>query len=410
MVAARAWIRIAMADDDLRPVARALLSVSDKSSLVPFAQGLARHGVKLVSTGGTAKALAAAGLGVEEVASVTQFPEMLDGRVKTLHPAIHGGILARRGERAHMDAIRRHGIAPIDLVVVNLYPFAATVSRGASFDECVETIDIGGPALIRAAAKNHDVAARLKQLLRYGENPHQAAAFYAGGETRPGVASAEQLQGKALSYNNVNDTDAAYELVAEFAEPAIVIVKHANPCGVAVAADLRAAWERALACDPVSAFGGIVACNRPLDATTAEAIAKLFAEVVIAPAIEDGARQVLKKKAALRLLAAGSLPDPAAGGVTLKSLAGGYLLQNRDGGRVSANELKVVTQRAPSAREIADLLFAFRVAKHVKSNAVVFAKDGATTGIGAGQMSRVDSVRIAVQKGGGSIKGSVVAS
>ncbi|HZL60388.1 MAG TPA: bifunctional phosphoribosylaminoimidazolecarboxamide formyltransferase/IMP cyclohydrolase [Stellaceae bacterium] len=464
-----------MADDDLRPVARALLSVSDKSGLVPFAQGLVRHGVKLISTGGTAKALADAGLAVEEVASVTQFPEMLDGRVKTLHPAIHGGILARRGERAHMDAIRRHGIAPIDLVVVNLYPFAATVSRGASFDECVETIDIGGPALIRAAAKNHDgvavltdpgdyaalladldahkgktslalrrrlagsafarcaaydaaiaeyfarvegagfpetlvVAARLKQLLRYGENPHQAAAFYAGGETRPGVASAEQLQGKALSYNNVNDTDAAYELVAEFAEPAIVIVKHANPCGVAVAADLRAAWERALACDPVSAFGGIVACNRPLDATTAEAIAKLFAEVVIAPAFDDSARQVLKKKAALRLLAAGSLPDPAAGGVTLKSLAGGYLLQNRDGGRVSANELKVVTQRAPSAREIADLLFAFRVAKHVKSNAVVFAKDGATTGIGAGQMSRVDSVRIAVQKGGGSIKGSVVAS
>jgi phosphoribosylaminoimidazolecarboxamide formyltransferase / IMP cyclohydrolase len=474
-----------MPDANLRPVKRALISVSDKSGLVPFAQNLAKHGVTLISTGGTAKALAEAGLKVEEVAAVTQFPEMLDGRVKTLHPAVHGGILAKRGDQAHMDAISKHGIHPIDLVVVNLYPFAATVAKGAGFEECVENIDIGGPSLIRAAAKNHAdvavvtapadydavlkemaahqgatgldfrlslaraafartaaydsavaqwfareageafpealiIAAVLKEKLRYGENPHQQAAFYVGGNARPGVATAKQLQGKELSYNNLNDTDAAFELAAEFSEPALVIVKHANPCGVAVAGNLRQAWDKALACDPVSAYGGIVAVNRPLDKDTAEGVSKLFMEVVIAPAIEPAALEVLKKKTALRVLAAGAMPDPAADGMTLKSLAGGYLVQNRDSGRVSANELKPVTKRAPSQAEISDMLFAFTVAKHVKSNAIVFAKGGATVGIGAGQMSRVDSVRIAAQKGADAAKaagkkesaiaGSVVAS
>jgi phosphoribosylaminoimidazolecarboxamide formyltransferase/IMP cyclohydrolase len=475
MVALPSVRRTSMPDANLRSVKRALISVSDKSGLVAFAQALAKHGVKLVSTGGTAKTLIEAGLAVEEVASVTQFPEMLDGRVKTLHPAVHGGILAKRGDPSHMDAIRKHGIAPIDLVVVNLYPFAATVAKGAPFDECVENIDIGGPSLIRAAAKNHAdvavvtapadydevlqevaahhgatgldlrrrlaraafartaaydstvaqwfarqagedfpealiIAAALKEKLRYGENPHQQAAFYVGGSPRPGVATAKQLQGKELSYNNLNDTDAAYELAAEFSEPALVIVKHANPCGAAVAGNLRAAWDRALASDPVSAFGGIIAMNRALDAATAEAISKLFAEVVIAPSVEPGALDILKKKAALRILAAGAMPDPAEGGMTIKSLAGGFLAQTRDAGRVSANQLKTVTQRAPSQAEIADLLFAFTVAKHVKSNAIVFAKGGATVGVGAGQMSRVDSVRIAAQKGGAAIKGSVVAS
>jgi phosphoribosylaminoimidazolecarboxamide formyltransferase/IMP cyclohydrolase len=452
-----------MADASLRPIARALISVSDKSGLVDFATALAKRGVALISTSGTAKALAEAGLKVEEVASVTRFPEMLDGRVKTLHPAIHGGILAKRGDKAHMAAIAAQSIEPIDLVIVNLYPFAATVARGGDFEACVENIDIGGPSLIRAAAKNHDsvavasdpadyadilkdlvehngktsgelrltlarrtftrtsaydaavaqyfqrlahedfppvltVAAMLKETLRYGENPHQKAAFYISDSARPGVATAKQLQGKELSYNNLNDTDAAFELAAEFSEPAIVIVKHANPCGVAVAKNLRTAWDRALACDPVSAFGGIVAMNRPLDAATAEQIAKLFTEVVIAPTIDSAARDILKKKTMLRLLETGSMPDPAEPGMTLKSLAGGYLLQSRDAGRVSANQLKTLTKRAPSQAEIADLLFAFTVCKHVKSNAIVFAKSLATVGIGAGQMSRVDSVRIAAQK------------
>ncbi|MDE2166015.1 MAG: bifunctional phosphoribosylaminoimidazolecarboxamide formyltransferase/IMP cyclohydrolase [Alphaproteobacteria bacterium] len=464
-----------MSDPRLRPVRRALISVSDKAGLIPFARTLVRHGVALVSTGGTARALAEAGLAVGEVAATTKFPEMLDGRVKTLHPAIHGGILAKRDERAHMEVIAKHGIAPIDLVVVNLYPFAATVARGADFDDCVENIDIGGPSLIRAAAKNHDdvavatdpadydaiateldahkgtttlalrrnlaqrafartaaydaeiarwfarqsdeefpealiLAAARKQLLRYGENPHQHAAFYVGNGARKGVATAHQLQGKELSYNNLNDTDAAFELAAEFTEPAVVIVKHANPCGVAVAGDLRAAWDKALASDPVSAFGGIVAVNRPLDRATAEAIGKLFMEVVIAPTVDDAALAVLKKKTALRVLTTGGMPDPSEPGVTLKSLAGGYLVQSRDAGRVSENELKTVTKRAPTRAEIADLIFAFRVCKHVKSNAIVFAKGGATVGVGAGQMSRIDSVRIAAQKGGAVIAGAVVAS
>jgi phosphoribosylaminoimidazolecarboxamide formyltransferase / IMP cyclohydrolase len=452
-----------MADARLRPVKRALISVSDKAGLISFAQGLVRHGVALISTGGTAKALRDTGLAVEDVAAITKFPELLDGRVKTLHPAVHGGILAKRGDKAHMDAISAHGIAPIDLVAVNLYPFAQTASRGAGFEDCVEQIDIGGPSLIRAAAKNHEdvtvatdpadyadilaamdalrgaipldlrrrlaqrafartaaydaeiarwfarqsgeefpealiLAAALKEKLRYGENPHQSAAFYVGGHARKGVATARQLQGKELSYNNLNDTDAAYELAAEFTEPAVAIVKHANPCGVAVGKDLRAAWNKALACDPVSAFGGIVAVNRPLNRATAEAIVKLFAEVVIAPIIEDDALSVLKGKPALRVLAAGGLPDPVEAGMTLRSLAGGYLLQTRDSGRISENQIKTVTKRAPSREEIADLVFAFRVAKHVKSNAIVFAKEGATVGIGAGQMSRVDSVKIAAQK------------
>jgi phosphoribosylaminoimidazolecarboxamide formyltransferase / IMP cyclohydrolase len=452
-----------MSDAAPRLITRALLSVSDKTGLVLLAKALAGRGIELLSTGGTAAALVEAGLAVTDVAAVTGMPEMLDGRVKTLHPAIHGGLLARRDDAEHRAALARHGIRPIDLLVVNLYPFAATVARGAAVDECVENIDIGGPALIRAAAKNHaDVAVvtdpddygdlfeelarhngattlplrrrlaglayartaaydaaiaqwfaaqqgerfppllaigvTLKQRLRYGENAHQQAAFYVGGESRRGVATAEQIQGQELSFNNLNDSDAAIELVAEFAAPAVAIIKHANPCGVAEGADLAEAWGKALACDPVSAFGGIIAVNRTLDAATAEAIATLFAEVVIAPAIAPAAAAVLSRRTRLRVLVTGALPDPAAPGMTLRSLAGGYLLQTRDTGAVAAAELKTVTQRAPSAAELADLLFAFRVAKHVKSNAIVYAKGGATVGIGAGQMSRVDSARIAAWK------------
>ena len=451
-----------MPETSFRPIARALISVHDKTGLIPFASSLGARGTELISTGGTARALTDAGLAVREVAEVTGMAEMLDGRVKTLHPAIHGAILARRDEPQHMAQIAERGIAPIDLVVVNLYPFAATVERGAAFAECVENIDIGGPALIRAAAKNHDAVAvvtdpadyeavaaelaeaggtslalrrrlaglayartaaydaaiaewfsglgderfppvltasgTLKQRLRYGENPHQEAAFYAGGRRRPGVATARQLQGKELSFNNLADTDAAYEAVAEFAEPAVVIVKHANPCGAAIGANPAEAYQKALACDPVSAYGGIIAFNRPLDGAAAEQVAKLFVEVVIAPRIEPEARAVLARKSALRLLEAGAVPDPAEAGMKLVSLAGGYLLQTRDAGRVVAGDLKVVTQRAPDPQEVADLLFAFRVAKHVKSNAIVYAKDGATVGIGAGQMSRVDSARIAAWK------------
>jgi phosphoribosylaminoimidazolecarboxamide formyltransferase/IMP cyclohydrolase len=449
--------------DGLRPIKRALISVSDKHGLIDFARSLAARGVALISTGGTAKTLSAAGLDVADVASVTGFPEMLDGRVKTLHPAIHGGILARRDVPAHLGAIKAHNIAPIDLVVVNLYPFAQTRARGGDFGECLENIDIGGPALIRAAAKNHDgvavvtdpsdyaavlaemathngatslvlrrklaglafartaaydadvsawfaelegekfppvvaVAGTLKEKLRYGENPHQAAAFYLNAAKRPGIATATQLQGKELSFNNLNDTDAAFECVAEFEPPAVAIIKHANPCGVATGTDLRDAFVKALACDPVSAFGGIIAVNRPLDGATVEAIGKLFVEVIIAPEVTDEAKALLAKKQNLRLLSAGALPDPRAPGMTLRSLAGGYLLQTRDDGRIGDHDLKVVTMRAPTATERADLLFAFRVAKHVKSNAIVYAKHGATVGIGAGQMSRVDSARIAAHK------------
>ncbi|HKO08687.1 MAG TPA: bifunctional phosphoribosylaminoimidazolecarboxamide formyltransferase/IMP cyclohydrolase [Alphaproteobacteria bacterium] len=445
------------------PVRRALVSVSDKTGLVAFARFLAERGIEILSTGGTAKALGQAGVPVTEVAQATGFPEMLDGRVKTLHPKIHGGILARRDQPSHLAAMSEHMIAPIDLVVVNLYPFEATVARGADFATAIENIDIGGPALIRAAAKNHDfvavvtepgdyeavmaemrgsngattlelrkrlaakayartgaydaaisrwfagelgeifpqhlvVAGELKQLLRYGENPHQKAAFYTGGEARPGVATARQLQGKELSYNNLNDTDAAFELVAEFEEPAVAIIKHTNPCGVARGPSLLEAYRKALMCDPVSAYGGIVALNRPLDEATAHEIGKLFAEVVIAPEVDPAAQEALGGKKSLRLLVTGALPDPDAPGLSLRSLAGGYLVETRDDGRVRRRELKLVTRRAPSEAELDDLVFAFRVAKHVKSNAIVYAKEGATVGIGAGQMSRVDSSRIAAWK------------
>ena len=464
---------------------RALLSVSDKAGLVPFARELARHGYALISTGGTAKTLADAGLVVTEVATVTQFPEMLDGRVKTLHPAIHGALLARRDREDHRAALAAHGIGAIDLLVCNLYPFAQTVASGAGRADCVENIDIGGVALIRAAAKNHEFVAvvtnpgeydavlaelaendstvgdtmrralaakafaataaydtaiaawmareedvafpeqiafagRLAEITRYGENPHQQGAFYRGDDRRPGVGSAKLLQGKDMSYNNYADTDAAFELVAEFVEPTVVIVKHANPCGVAKGTSLAVAWERALACDPVSAFGGIVAVNQRLDVATAEAIAKIFVEVVIAPEIDDAAAAIFARKGNLRLLITGGMPDPAASGMTFRSLAGGFLVQGRDNVVATPADLKTATKRAPTAAEIADLLFADTVAKHVKSNAIVFAKNGATVGIGAGQPSRVDSAKIAVAKAGdmqraaeldeSPVKGAVMAS
>jgi len=467
------------------PVRRALISVSDKAGIVPFARSLAQRGIALISTGGTAKTLADAGLKVAEVAEVTQFPEMLDGRVKTLHPAVHGGLLARRDRDDHLAALAEHGIGAIDLLVCNLYPFSATVASGAGRDDCVENIDIGGVALIRAAAKNHEFVAvvtdpeqydevlaelaeqegavgeatrralaakafaltasydaaiagwmakeegvlfpariafagRLAEIARYGENPHQAGAFYRGDERRPGIATAKLLQGKEMSYNNYADTDAAFELAAEFAEPTVVIVKHANPCGVAKGASLAAAWERALACDPVSAYGGIVAVNQRLDAVTAEAIGKIFVEVIIAPEIDDAAAALLARKGNLRLLITGGMPDPAAPGLTFRSLAGGFLAQERDPRVATPTGLKVVTRRPPTEAEIADLIFADTVAKHVKSNAIVFAKDGATVGIGAGQPSRVDSSKIAVAKAGdmqraagltqSPVKGAVMAS
>jgi phosphoribosylaminoimidazolecarboxamide formyltransferase/IMP cyclohydrolase len=452
-----------MSDALDRPIRRALLSVHNKTGLVPFAAALAEAGVTLISTGGTARALAEAGLAVTDVASITGFPEMLDGRVKTLHPAVHAGILARRDLETHRSAMEKLDLHEIDLVVVNLYPFEATVASGADWETCIENIDIGGPSLIRGAAKNHDfvtvvtspqeyeavlaeiaanrgatrlatrrrlagqayartaaydaaiaawmaaarqetfpelltLAGKRQEILRYGENPHQEAAFYVGGERRPGVATARQLQGKELSYNNLNDTDAAFECVAEFDTPAVAIIKHANPCGVATGPSLLEAYRKALACDPVSAFGGIIALNRPLDHETAEAVGSLFAEVIIAPSVSDGARDILARKTQLRLLATGGLPDPAAAGLIFRSLAGGFLVQSRDSGRVGRQSLQVVTKRTPTEAELDDLLFAFRVAKHVKSNAIVYAKGGATVGIGAGQMSRVDSSRIAAWK------------
>ena len=450
------------------PIRRALVSVSDKSGLADFGRFLSKRGIDILSTGGSARALVEAGVAVTEVSAYTGFPEIMDGRVKTLHPKVHGGILGRRDLDSHTAAMAEHGIEAIDLVVVNLYPFEATLDSGADRDTCIENIDIGGPAMVRAAAKNHAfvtvvtdpadysavidemgahggatslslrerlaaaafahtaaydaaianwlqaqdgegfparlvLSGKLRQVLRYGENPHQTAALYAGGAARAGVANAEQLQGKELSYNNLNDTDAALELVSEFAPPvfdtpAAAIIKHANPCGVALGKTLAEAYARALACDPVSAFGGIIAVNRPLDGETAEEIAKLFAEVVIAPKVEAAARAALAGKKNLRLLVSGALPDAGAPGVTFKSLGGGILLQSRDAGRIGGQDLKVVTKRAPSDAEMADLLFAFRVAKHVKSNAIVYARGGATVGIGAGQMSRVDSARIAALK------------
>jgi len=449
---------------DLAPLSRALISVSDKSGLLELATALAARGVELVSTGGTAAALRKAGLAVRDVAELTGFPEMMDGRVKTLHPMVHGGLLALRDDGAHLAAMDKHGIVPIDLLVVNLYPFEATVARGAGYDETIENIDIGGPAMIRAAAKNHAhvavvtdpqdyevllaemdaqgnqtrlefrqklaqtayartaaydaavsnwmagaigepaprrraFAGQLAQVLRYGENPHQSAAFYTDGSNRPGVATARQHQGKELSYNNINDTDAAFELVSEFTGgPACAIIKHANPCGVATGETLAAAYQRAFDCDRTSAFGGIIAFNRPIDGPTAQAITEIFTEVVIAPGADDDALAVFATKKNLRLLTTPGLADPAAPGLAFKQVAGGFLVQDRDNGLITTSDLKVVTKRAPSEAELADLLLAWTIAKHVKSNAIVYVKDGATVGIGAGQMSRVDSTRIAARK------------
>ncbi len=472
---------------DLVPVKRALLSVSDKTGLVDLAKALAGMGVDLVSTGGTAAALRDAGLAVRDVSDLTGFPEMMDGRVKTLHPMVHGGLLALRDDAKHQDAMATHGIEAIDLLVVNLYPFEATVAAGAAYDDCIENIDIGGPAMIRAASKNHlfvnvvtdpeDYAALLAEMganagatsyafrqklaltaysrtaaydaavsgwmaaalseatprrrafagilaqsLRYGENPHQAAAFYTDGSNRIGVATALQLQGKELSYNNINDTDAAFELVAEFAGkgPACAIIKHANPCGVATGASLAEAYARAYDCDRTSAFGGIVALNQPLDGATAEKISEIFTEVVIAPGADDAARAIFAKKKNLRLLTTDGLPDAGSKGLAYRQVAGGFLVQDRDAANVTLEDLKVVTKRAPTEAEMADLLFAWTVAKHVKSNAIIYVKDGATVGVGAGQMSRVDSTRIAARKSqdmaeamglpAALTKGSVVAS
>ena len=442
-------------------IKRALLSVSDKTGVVELARALAARGVELVSTGGTAKALRDAGLQVRDISDLTGFPEMMDGRVKTLHPKVHGGLLGVRGNPEHVAAMEAHDIGAIDLVVVNLYPFAQTVAKGAPRDEIIENIDIGGPSMVRSAAKNHESVAiltdpadyplvtdgstthdqrrrfamkayqataaydaaiagwfahvdqglrfpeivslpmRKQAELRYGENPHQIAALYtqaAGGVN--GIAQAQQVQGKALSYNNYNDADAALELVSEFRDgpPTVVIVKHANPCGVATAETLIEAYKAALACDSVSAFGGIIAVNRPLDGPTAEAIAGIFTEVVAAPEADDAAREVFARKKNLRLLLTGDLPDPARRGRVMKSIAGGFLIQSRDNGQLTRDQLKVVTKRAPSAQELADCLFAWTVAKHVKSNAIVYAKDNATAGIGAGQMNRLESARIAAWK------------
>jgi phosphoribosylaminoimidazolecarboxamide formyltransferase/IMP cyclohydrolase len=461
-------------------VRRALISVSDKTGLIEAAQKLAALGVELVSTGGTRKAIADAGLPVKDVADLTGFPEMMDGRVKTLHPVVHGGLLGVRDAPAHRAAMDEHGIGAIDLVYVNLYPFEQTVAAGGDYETCVENIDIGGPAMIRSAAKNHGyvaictdpadmaevlaeladggatslalrktLAARaygrtaaydaaistwfagalgetapkrlafageLVQTMRYGENPHQSAAFYRFPNPRTGVATARQLQGKELSYNNINDTDAAFELIAEFdpaSGPACAIIKHANPCGVATGASLAEAYDRALACDPTSAFGGIVALNSTLDAATAAKILEIFTEVVIAPDADPDAVALFAKKKNVRLLTTGGLPDPAAAGNTFRSVAGGFLVQSRDAARLTPADLTVVTKRAPTDEEVRDMLFAFTIAKHVKSNAIVYARAGQTLGVGAGQMNRKDSARIAALRAadfGLDLKGSACAS
>jgi len=473
---------------DLQPVRRALISVSDKAGLAGFATALAGRGVELISTGGTAKALRDAGLAVRDVVELTGYPEMMDGRVKTLHPAVHGGLLALRDDAAHVAAMEQYGIGAIDLLVVNLYPFEAAVAAGADYATAIENIDIGGPAMIRAAAKNHgfvavvvDVedygavlaeldahdgattyafrqklaqaayartgaydaavstwmagaigeavprrrvfAGSLAQTLRYGENPHQEAAFYRDGSAAPGVATAVQLQGKAISYNNINDTDAAFRLVAEFAPadgPACAVIKHANPCGVARGATLADAFGRAFDCDRTSAFGGIVALNGPIDGPTAEAICDIFTEVVIAPEATEEAKAVFARKKSLRLLITGGLPDPRAARLAVRQVSGGWLVQDEDTGEVTEADLQVVTKIAPTPGQVSDMLFAWRVAKHVKSNAIVYARDRQTVGIGAGQMSRIDSSTIAAMKAGRMAKalgmaespavGSVVAS
>ena len=451
---------------NLAPLRRALLSVSDKTGLVDLAQALEARGVELLSTGGSAQTLRDAGVAVKDVSEVTGFPEMMDGRVKTLHPMVHGGLLALRDNDAHVAAMTEHGIGPIDLLVVNLYPFEETVAKGADYNTCIENIDIGGPAMIRAAAKNHafvstvvDVedysalieelaqnegqttlafrqrlaqiayartgaydaavstwmasaigedtprrrvfAGSLAQTLRYGENPHQGASFYHDGSARPGVATATQLQGKELSYNNINDTDAAFELASEFLPSdgyACAIIKHANPCGVATGATLKEAYQKAFDCDRTSAFGGIVALNAPLDGETAEAISEIFTEVVIAPGVHQKAKDVFAKKKNLRLLQTPGLANTAEAGTAWKQVSGGILIQNRDNGRIDMDELKVVTKIAPSDDQMRDLLLAWKIAKHVKSNAIIYVKDGATVGVGAGQMSRGDSALIAAKK------------
>ena len=451
---------------DIVPVRRALLSVSDKTGLIDLAKNLASRGIELLSTGGSAKAIRDAGLEVRDVADVTGFPEMMDGRVKTLHPMVHGGLLALRDNDDHQKAMQDHGINAIDLLVVNLYPFEETVAKGADYETCVENIDIGGPAMIRAAAKNHGfvnvvvdvqdydaliaemdandggtsmafrqnlaqvayartgaydaavstwmadalgnatprrrvVAGTLSQTLRYGENPHQDAAFYLDGSVREGVATAKQHQGKELSYNNINDTDAAFELVAEFDPadgPAVAIIKHANPCGVARGATLAEAYSRAFDCDRTSAFGGIIALNQPLDGATAREIVNIFTEVVIAPGADDEAREIFAAKKNLRLLTTGGLPDVRTSAMTMRQVSGGFLAQNKDNGFITRDDLTVVTKVQPTDAQIDDMLFAWKTAKHVKSNAIVYVKDGATVGVGAGQMSRVDSTRIAARK------------
>lgn len=446
-------------------IRRALLSVSDKTGLVDLATALDAAGVELLSTGGTAKAIREAGLPVKDVSEITKFPEMMDGRVKTLHPMVHGGLLALRDNADHKAAMDEHGIGNIDLLVVNLYPFEATVAAGGSYDDCIENIDIGGPAMIRAASKNHGfvvtvvdvedyvglldemkankgttlayrqkmaqiayartaaydaavstwmagaigeeqprrkaIAGAHVQTLRYGENPHQSASFYSDGSVRAGVSTATQLQGKALSYNNINDTDAAFELVAEFDPadgPACAIIKHANPCGVARGATLAEAYKSAFDCDRTSAFGGIIALNQTLDAATAAQIVEIFTEVVIAPSISDEAKAIFAAKKNLRLLETGGLPDIHMVGQVWKQVSGGYLIQDRDNGFIGLDDLKVVTKRAPTDAELRDMLFAWKVSKHVKSNAIIYVKDQATVGVGAGQMSRVDSTRIAARK------------
>ena len=463
-------------------IKRALISVSDKTGVIEFARHLEQSGVDILTTGGTAKLLQQAGISVTEVGDYTGFPEMLDGRVKTLHPKIHGGILYRRDLPEHVEAAQQAGIAQIDLIVVNLYPFSATVARAdCTLDDAIENIDIGGPTMVRAAAKNYphvavvtdpadypvlvaelnthrgalsletrfslaikafshtaaydgaisnyltslDVSgqrqpfpARLNfqfskvQDLRYGENPHQQAAFYKDGACVPGaLANYTQLQGKELSYNNIADADAAWECVKTFDQAACVIIKHANPCGVAVASDLTTAYRQAFATDPTSAFGGIIAFNRELDAATAEAIVQQFVEVVIAPAVSDGARAVFAAKQNVRLLA---VPMAAgANAMDFKRVGGGLLVQTPDAFNVQRADLRVVTRAQPSAQQWDDLLFAWRVAKFVKSNAIVFCGNGQTLGVGAGQMSRVDSARIASIKAANaslSLTGSVVAS
>ncbi|MEJ7686249.1 MAG: bifunctional phosphoribosylaminoimidazolecarboxamide formyltransferase/IMP cyclohydrolase [Variovorax sp.] len=467
----------------------ALISVSDKTGILEFAQALHALGIRLLSTGGTAKLLADAGLPVTEVAELTGFPEMLDGRVKTLHPKVHGGLLARRDVPAHMTALQQHGIDTIDLLVVNLYPFEATVAKaGCTFEDAIENIDIGGPAMVRSAAKNwKDVGvltdaaqypqalAELKadgrlsektkfafsvaafnrisqydgaisdylsgieqggeralfpaqsngrfvklQDLRYGENPHQQAAFYRDLNPAPGsLVTAKQLQGKELSYNNIADADAAWECVKSFDAAACVIVKHANPCGVAVGADAHEAYAKAFKTDPTSAFGGIIAFNRPVDRATAEAVSKQFVEVLMAPGYAADALEVFKSKVNIRILEIALPPggssdwDNGRNAVDVKRIGSGLLMQTADNRELSADELKVVSKKQPTPKQMQDLLFAWKVAKFVKSNAIVFCADGMTMGVGAGQMSRLDSARIAsikAQHAGLSLQGTAVAS